>query len=110
MGIMKREMERQAERDFSVLVVITKHNGKETIRERDLCDSNWAETVRYIANGEWTDIERVHRLYTGEDVTRLIAEECSRLWDLRDEPLADWQKDFLRDNGVGKRRAVEAAE
>lgn len=81
-----------------MLVIITKSNGIEWIRERKLSESGWDETVKSIAAGEWTDIHEVYRLFTGERVTSLIAEEVARLWDKNDEPLDDWQKVFLNAN------------
>ena len=81
-----------------MLIVITKSNGIEWIRERKLSDSGWEETVKAIAAGEWTDIHEVRRFYTGDVVTHLIAEEVARIWHENDEPLANWQKDFLSDN------------
>lgn len=85
-----------------MLIVTTKSDGIEWIRERKLSDSGWDETVKAIASGEWTDIHEVRRLATGEIVTRLIAEEVARFWHENDEPLDDWQKVFLNANLVRK--------
>lgn len=95
-----------------MLIVITKSNGIEWIMERKLSDANdWDATVRSIAAGEWTDISMVYSTGEGFDALPSMAKQVADIWAERDEPLADWQKDFLQDNGVtGKRRALQAAE
>lgn len=92
-----------------MLVIICKSNGVEYLPERNLSRTTWEATVEDIASGEWTTVEQVIHTATGNDITGLVAEEVARIWNERDEPLADWQKDFLQANGIGK-RVLQAAE
>lgn len=89
-----------------MLIVITGHADNQWIRERRLSDSGWNETVKAVASGEWTDITSIYWASTGLDATDLIASEVAAIWAERDEPLADWQKDFLQANGVTWKRRL----
>lgn len=94
-----------------MLIVATKSDGTEWVRERKFSDSSWERTVKAVAAGEWTDLSQIRRFDTGEIVTHLIAEEVARIWADRDEPLKNWQMDFLKAGGVIRvRKFAEAAE
>jgi len=95
-----------------MLIVICTHNGKQYTPERDEDHWDWDGTVKSISEGNWPDVTQVIHAATGNDVTGLIAEECSRIWAetsvIDREPLADWQKDFLKEHL--RVRRLEAAE
>ena len=91
-----------------MLIVITGPADNQVIRERALAHSDWDNTVKAVAAGEWTYIAAVIHTATGNDITDLIAEEVARVWHDHDEKLEDWQKDFLKEHL--RVRRLQAAE
>lgn len=96
-----------------MLIVICGTKGNEYIPERKLSECDWDHTVLSIASGEWTDICEVQDTSTNSDVLPRMAREVMTIWADREEPLTDWQRQFIELNvsvSAANRFALQAAE
>lgn len=80
-----------------MLIIICGETGSEYLPERRLVDAeSWDVTVSDIAAGQFEDISSVqHTGMPGRDVLPIIAREVMTIWAEREEPLTDWQRDFV---------------
>lgn len=99
-----------------MLIVITGQSDNRWIMERKESDSDWDNTVKSVAAGEWTDISSIIQTSTGVDVLPLIVGAAMDIWAESGEPLDEWQLELI-DAAGGVRRirqfavpALQAAE
>lgn len=81
-----------------MLIVICGTGPDQYLPERLRCHTGWDETVLQIASGEWTDISEVQDTSTNSDVLPQMAKQVMTIWAGREEPLTDWQRDFIEQN------------
>ncbi len=96
-----------------MLIIIAGTGPDQYIPERKLSDCDWNETVLDIARGEWKDVSSVIQTSTGADVLPSMARQVMTIWADREEPLTNWQRDFLEMHvsvQAANKFAMEAAE
>ncbi len=98
---MSRTEERKTSNlDRQLYMVICSDKGEHYVAERELSEMDSGTTLKDIAAGEWTNLVSVIVFNPVEhicsDVTREFANAVMGLWADRDEPLTDWQKDFIQ--------------
>jgi hypothetical protein len=96
-----------------MLIVICKDKtGYEWLPERRRIDTSWDATVSDIARGEFKDVSQVIHASMGKDVLDIIAREVMDIWADREEPLSDWQREFVQLNVSvqAANRFLQAAE
>lgn len=85
--------------DKMLYLVICSDKGAEYVAEREMSEMDSGTTLRDIAAGEWTNLSRVLVINPVEHICSDVTEEFTRsvmnLWANNDEPLTDWQRDFI---------------
>ena len=85
--------------DQQLFLVICSDKGQLYVAERELSEMDSKTTLKDIAAGEWTNLASVIVFNPAEhictDVTREFATAVMDLWAKNDEPLTDWQRDFV---------------
>ncbi len=94
-----RTADRKPTLDRQLFLVVCSHKGQAYVAERDLSDMDSGTTLKQIAAGEWTNLVSVIVFNPAEhictDVTEEFARAVQNLWANSDEPLTDWQRDFI---------------
>jgi hypothetical protein len=85
--------------DHTLYLVICAHRNGPYVVEREVCDMDRATTLQHIKEGQFGSLARVIEFNTAEfssrDVTEDMARDAMLAWALNDEPLTEWQYEFV---------------
>lgn len=86
-----------------MLIVIVGSGADQYIPERSVNRTDWDNTVKDIAAGEWRDVSSIIQTSTGVDVLPLIVGAAMDIWADSGERRQEWQDDLI-DTAGGVRR------
>ena len=91
-------------------IVIDQYDGEDYVIDRPVADCTRASIVADIASGEIRDMTRVIEVGSGRDVTEDFARAVMQTWAEADEPLTDYQRDFVEQHiGIAAANAFRRA-